>query len=335
MPEDFHSSALIVCYFYTCERPVSTTTTNLIYMHPGTRKKIDFLQQYIRENAGTLYDKYGDNVTSIRVNKKTTKKKKKTFYAIVFHVIKKKREKQIHPSEIIPKSILIKFPDGKSRAVKTDVKQTGEFRFLSYILDRVHDPYADESGTLGLFLEDNRQNVFALTNYHVAAQHLIRQGIFEYDQTRNRARYDVQIGGFMHRLIRGRFDQELDVAFVGIGPGTTVSNALVDGTDIDTRNFVEGPLDARLRYRPAKVYLRSRGGPIGRQVTDNSAPLSCRAMQFVDMVTVKLCGDDGDSGGLVLANSNQVLGIIVGCDQESTYIIPYFKIHDFFPLQII
>jgi hypothetical protein len=304
-------------------------------MHSSTKKKIEFLQQYIRENAGTWYDQYGDNVTSIRVHKKTTKRKKKSFYSIVFHVIKKKPEKQILPSEIIPKSISIRFPDGKLRAVKTDIKQTGEFRFLSNLLDSVHDPRGGETGALGLFLQDNRGNVFALTNYHVAAQDLIQRGIFEYDPTRNPPRHDVQIGGFMHRLYKGKFDQEIDAAFIRMGPGTSISNALADGTNIDNRNFLEGPLDASLRNKPTKVYLRSRGDQIGRLVTDNSAPLSSRDMQFLDMVTVKLCGDNGDSGGLVLANSNQVLGIILGCDEDSTYIVPYYKIHDFFSLQII
>ena len=190
------------------------------------------------------------------------------------------------------------------------------------------------AGTIGLFLRDRKGNVFALTNYHVAASVLIRNNQLQYDVLRN-PRHDVRIGGFNFPLHIGSLDPAIDAALVFVGFQAAVTNRLPDLNRIDPDVFIDGALAASDVNKPVGVYLASRGGRIGRAITDNSTPLNSRLMQFVDLITVRACGTGGDSGGTVLMNGNQMLGIIFGDDDDFSYIIPYYKIRRFYPLQII
>lgn len=301
-------------------------------MHTNTRKRIDLLQQFIEENVGGWFKQYGDNLTSVQVHKKVTKRKKKAYYAIAFHVVKKKRNKQLDKNEVIPATFFVPFPDGKIRQIKTDVLQTGEFRVHAAPLDAVRDLPTGETGSLGLFVHDGHGNAFAVTNFHVAAQHLLRNGILHYD-AQTASRYDVGVAGFTGQLFKGVIDPKVDVAFVGLGP-VAVNNILPDGVRINNTGIVPGPLNATLRGKPLRVYLRRYGSSKTKTVKSNAAPCNARFMQFIQFVTIDSCAVSGDSGGVVLLG-NTVLGIIFGSDSYSTFIIPYYNIFDFLSFRII
>jgi len=302
-------------------------------MHTSTRNRIEFLQKHINKHAPLWFKKYGENLTSIQVHKKHTKRRKKNYYAIVFHVVQKKKINELDPKEIIPRYIDIRFPDRKIRKVRTDVKQTGEFRFHAAILDTVQDIPTGERGTLGFFVRDRLENIFAVTNYHVAARDLMRHKIYSYDAANGGPRYDVLVAGRKGELFKGLFDAQRDVAFVSLGP-IAVNNRLPDGRVIDNRDFIHGPHGTSLRGQRVKICLRSYEGTLNVTVTDNSAPCHSRFMEFIDMITVKSCADNGDSGGVVLLN-DQVLGIILGSDEDATYIVPYQKIYNFLSYPIL
>lgn len=301
-------------------------------MHTYTRKRIDHLQQYIEENVEDWFRQYGENLTSVQVHKKITKGKKKPYYAIAFHVVKKKRIKHLGESEMIPSKLSIQFPNGKIRQVKTDVLQTGQFRIHAAPLDTVRDISTGETGTLGLFVQNEYGASFAVTNFYVAAQNLLRNDILDYDANTD-SRYDVEVAGIAGLLYKGRVDSKVDVAFVEI-EHANVNNNLPDGIVINNDEFVPGPFTAALRHKQLNVYLRQYGGSLTKSVLSNAAPCNSRFMQFIQFVTVESCADDGDSGGVVLLG-NTVLGIIFGSNKHSTYIIPYFNIFDFVPFRII
>lgn len=304
-------------------------------MHNTTKKRIEFLQSQIQKKTPSFYKKYGDNLSSIRVDKKRKGKKVKNYYSIVFNVVKKLKEKEIPKNQIIPKHIPLKFPNGKLIQIKTDVRQTGEFKFHLGPMDSVRDAQSNNPGTLALILKDNRENYFGLTNYHVAAEQLLQNGKFSYDVTRGDPRHDVFVGGNSCRLHVGAFEPNLDAAFVFLGSNLVVSNALPDGIRINTSTFIEGPISVSERGKIASLYLPSRAGRFNTPILENNIPLNHRLVRFTNLIAVRKCSRGGDSGSLVLLDRNILLGIIIGGDEVYSYIVPYFKIHSFFPLQII
>lgn len=304
-------------------------------MHTNTKNKIEFLQQHIKRNLSRWYKKYGENVTGVRVDKKRKEKKMKNYYSIVFNVVKKEKLKEIPPKKVIPQYINVPFKDGNVKKIKTDVRQTGEFKFHSKIMDTVSDSQNGNVGTLGLLLQDRRDNVFGLTNYHVAAEQLLQNRIFYYDVTKGDPRHDVEVGGRICRLQVGTFSPNLDVALIYLGSQLSVNNGLPDGSCVNNTTFIDGPLPVTVRNKIVSLYLSSRNGKISKPIEDNQAPLNHRLMRFIELVTVNRCSRGGDSGSLVLGDENMVLGIVLGADDDFTYIVPYYKIFNFFPLNII
>lgn len=301
----------------------------------ATRKKLDFLQKYINKSASLWFCKYGNQITGVWVDKKKIGRKTTRFYSIVFNVIQKKKEHDLNPKQIIPKSILVKFPDGQVKSIKTDVKQTGEIHFHIRIMDPVKDGPESTPGTLGLILRDNQQNFFGLTNYHVAAQELLGNNIRFYDAAAGHPRHDVNVGGIMGRLDYGGFNQDIDAAIVNISYATSLSNRLPDGTTVDNTDFVRGRLNASIRGKRVKLYLPSRGGRIILPIRAHEYPLNHRLVQFRELITVNRCTEGGDSGSIVVMENNYALGIVVAGDDHFTYIVPYYKIHNFFRLSIL
>lgn len=304
-------------------------------MHTTTRNKIEHLQNYTKKNLSRWYKKYGENVTGIRVDKKRKGRKVMKYYSIVFNVVKKIDEDNLSKKHIIPKHIEVPLGKRKTIKIRTDVRQTGHFNFHSGIMDPISDLPNGNQGTLGLMLKDRRENIFALTNYHVAAESLLHNQIFLYDVTRGDPRHDVQVGGNVCRLHVGKFSTEIDAAYVFIGSNLSVNNVLPDGRRVNNQVFIDGPLPPTVRNKIVSLYLPSRGGRINKPIEDNQAPLNTRIIRFIELVTVAKCSRGGDSGSLVMGDNNMVLGIVLGADDDFTYIVPFYKIHDFFPLLIV
>lgn len=304
-------------------------------MHTSTKNKIEFLQKHIKRNLSRWYKKYGENVTGVRVDKKRKGKITKNYYAIVFNVIRKEKIEDIPKGKIIPRDINVTLKDGKVKKIKTDVRQTGAFTFHAGIMDMVSDDQTGNQGTLGLLLQDRRENIFGLTNYHVAAEGLLENRIFSYDVTNGDPRHDVTVGGRVCRLHIGTFNPDLDVALIFLGAQMPVNNNLPDGRRVNNTTFIDGPLPITVRSKIVSLYLPSRNGRITKSIEDNQAPLNVRLMRFIELVTVNRCTRNGDSGSLVLGDGNMVLGIVLGADDDFTYIVPYYKIFKFFPLNII
>ena len=297
-------------------------------MHSHTRNKLAYLQKHINANASAWFQQYGSNLTSVQVQKKTTEKKIKRNYAIVFHVVKKKALEELSPSEVIPKSIQVKFPDNEILTLKTDVIETGKFQFHAQILDTVRDLQTGETGTLGLFVQDNHSNIYAITNYHVAADGLIKNHRLSFDVSLGDQSRDVGVAGFTGRLFKGKIDSEIDIAFIRLLSGAPVNNSF-DLTRI-VQDFVRGPFDGKLIHAPIKVFIRSKRSILPRIVINDEAPLNTGIMQFFELVSFPKAGIPGDSGGVVVNSKNQVLGIYVGSDPINSYCIPFYKVQDYF-----
>jgi len=98
-------------------------------MNTKTKNKIEFLQKYLRKKYLKWYQIHPQNIVGFRIDKKVTNGKRERNYSIIFQVRKKRKEKNLGAKETIPSFLLLKFPDGKIRKIKTDVHETGKSGF--------------------------------------------------------------------------------------------------------------------------------------------------------------------------------------------------------------
>src|ERR1700741_5147658 len=100
----------------------------MTHMNSSTKKKIEFLQKYMQKRYRKWYGVDSSNIVGFRIDKKVTYGKIPRNYSIIFQVKKKKIDAKLDPSKMIPRYFMIKFPDGKTRKIRTDVEQTGRPR---------------------------------------------------------------------------------------------------------------------------------------------------------------------------------------------------------------
>jgi len=307
----------------------------------STNNKINFLQTYIRKWHKKWHKKHPENIVGFRIGKKVTNGIESRYYSIIFHV--KKKKKQLGESLIIPKYFIVKFPDGKKRKIKTDVEQTGVFKFQDSITSKIDSIYSNKFGSAGLFVTDSNNRVYVLTNYHVVAERMISNGKFYYRRPINQSKNDVRIILSNANPLAGRFEEgiishEVDAAFVElfVQPDNRM-NILPDQNKIRGR-ITTRPYPPSFIGKPLFVYsFYNRMGRKGT-INDNSSILYTNnpdiyfegILQISPRIT-----QGGDSGGIVVTPSFAVLGLIVGADSNYTYAIPFYKIDDFKNIFII
>lgn len=309
----------------------------------STKRKLVFLQNYIRNWHKEWRQNNVDNIVGFRIGKKTSNGIRSRYYSIIFQVNEKKNENQLESNSIIPKSYLIEFEDKKKRRIKTDVEETGTFNFHFGITGEVQSIYSNSFGSAGLFVTDRADRVFMLTNYHVVAIHLINKNQYYYRRPDNQNDNDVTITLNDGHVINGRFEEglishQVDAAFVELfGQPENHLNMLPD------ENRVNGRVSARPIPRTfigKKVIIYSRFNPHGESgiINNNSSILytSNSDIYFEDVIQIHpKVTRKGDSGGAVVTPSFSILGIIVGGDNKYSYAIPFYKINDFKNIFII
>jgi hypothetical protein len=307
-----------------------------------TNQKIKFLQEYVRNLYDELDKSNPENIVAIRIGKKVINGKESRQYAIIFQVIKKIEENALALNVIIPKAIEIEFPDKKKRVVKTDIEETGNFKFHFGITSEVKSKYSIHFGTAGLYVSDNANRTYMLTNYHVVAESFISNGILIYRRDPGQFQNDVQIRDRSGNSIAGRFEEgifspEVDAAFVElpIAPNSRL-NVLPDANRIQGR-VPRGPLPLSVVNAPVLVY--SYYNPAGRDgfINSNAMPLKINQNTFfVDVIQIRpRITQGGDSGGVVLTPAFAVIGIIIGGDSLYSYALPFYKFDNFKNVRIV
>jgi len=124
----------------------------------------------VREAKKTVESAHYSNVEGIFIGYKVKEGKRTKELAVLVYVDKKLPESQLHPADIIPKTLNV---SGKN--VKTDVIQSGKFKALKLIDDSmpVKPGYSIghpdiTAGTLGFFAERNGKTCL-ISNAHVIA----------------------------------------------------------------------------------------------------------------------------------------------------------------------
>jgi len=303
----------------------------------STNAKIEFLQQYMKEWHREWHKKDSKNIFGFRIGKKEKKGNDSRNYAIIFYVRKKKNNEDLKEKLKIPPYFIIEFPDSKIRKIETDVKERKSFKLQSGITSEVNSIYSNKFGTAGLFVTDRLNNVFMITNYHVVADRMIRNGQYYYRRPEDQNNYDVKVITSPANEILGIFEEgiishEVDVAFVRLPiPVNSKMNELPDDNRVSGKVNVR-PYPASFRGKNLVVYsYYNRNGRHGK-LSDNSAVFYTRNpnIYFEDIIRISpKISKSGDSGGLVLTPKFGVLGILVGGDENSSYAIPFYKIEDF------
>lgn len=298
-------------------------------MHYTTKKKIEFLQAYLIDklDAWSSIDKL--NITGFRIDKKNGC----GHYAIIFHVARKRDKNKLTDAKTVPPHYDIKFPDGRTRRIRTDVEQTGKTSLqLSPCYKNLPDGRRS-AGTMGIFVSDSFDNIYGITNYHVAAWEYLMQNITELDV---RPDDNVWIGADRSTHILGRFSQELDVAFVRLATPARATNRLPTGLLITARAET-GPITPAAIGQQLTIFSRLRPMGITGTIANNSVAFNTGLNNFFirELIMIdRRITSSGDSGSPAMI-SDTLVGIVIGADVKYTYIIPYYKIHSYIPLPLI
>jgi len=264
-------------------------------------------------------------------------------YSLVFHVVKKIGKNKLSKSRLIPETVILTFPDGTKKTIKTDVRQAGKFKLHAGIAGTVSSRLSPPNslGTTALFVTDDEVRALMMTNYHVVAENLMNRGQSYYLRDPGNTARNVTMrvpGGPLVNgcLEEGRIALDIDVAFVllpGIPP-SPVLNQLPNGTNIQAR-VTANPTPASFRFKNVVVF--SIHNPLGIRsvIRAESAAIGEGNSHYEDVVALDRVTQGGDSGSLVLLPGNLALGIIFGADQLFSYAIPFYKITNFKNFRIL
>lgn len=299
-------------------------------MTPKTRKKVEFLQKYVRKEYKNWFKIHDSNIVGFRVDKKVSNGKSSRYYSIIFHVKRKRAKGKLQEQEIIPPFLSIKFPDGKRRKIKTDVEETGKPQLHLGECRKPKNNGNVEVGTIGVVLKDDT-DLFAVTNFHVAGINLMQAGTFDFEGEDN----NIFVDGQRSTFVEGIFSDEIDVAFIRLGNVINNPNQMGDGTQI--AGFMEGPLRPSLMGKEVTVYSKNMRKGKTATINNNSAIFNTgfQDLFITDVLQISpKITQRGDSGGAVLISEDVLIGIVIGADNSFTYAIPYFKVNNFKPLTI-
>lgn len=312
-----------------------------------TKERVKFLQSHIRKWHRKWHKNHPENIIGFRIGKKRTNEIEGKNYSIIFLVKKKIDSKNLNPKKRIPSYIRIKFPDGITRQIETDVEETGVLKLHMGITDEVDSNYSNRFGTAGLFVTDSTNKVYLITNYHVVAEEMINAGQYFYQRSVSQTQEDVKVISLVSGNASGRFEigiisHEVDAAFVEVSLTANSSlNTLPDNTRVKGRVSIR-PYPPTFKGNSVIVYSYYNRMGIKGTISDNSSILYTDNPKifFEDLLEISpKITQGGDSGGVVLTPSYSVIGLVVGGldDNEGgkTYVIPFYKIDDFKNIFII
>lgn len=302
-------------------------------MNSTTNKKLKFLQQYCEENYLDLKQKY-PNIIGLHVDKKIRKKEKKRNYSIVFHVLKK--NPQLH-YKTIPPYLEINFPNNLTYKIPTDIIERNHFKLQNaYPGCNILNSIANEIGSCSIFLKKDN-DIIAVSNMHVMGYQFITDSTSYVPNLGNNLPQVIigQDQPIIGTVFKGTFNNWLDVAFckISLADQQKVSN-IVPGI-----GKIKGYYNATNNYnkdKEVKVYgnaSKLQRSTIKHVSTTIEFDYSINNHSFHHIFFGVSCLEDavtseGDSGGIVIMNDRDIIGIVLGSDGNHTYYLPYIRIKE-------
>ncbi len=175
---------------------------------------------------------------------------------------------------------------------------------------------------------------YIVTNYHVVAMELLKQNIRSYENPSAGIKVVSPAWFYMEdeknikgSMVMGRFSQFHDVAFVRLDKHTGFVNRFKDDTQIT--GFLDVFRKPFYKNKEVKMYGARSGVRTGRIINvdvnmDFTGPGNI-SNAMVELLELEKMSCPGDSGSPVLYEG-QIIGIIVGSNDQYSYAIPIDKI---------
>ncbi len=292
-----------------------------------------------------LTDEYG--VTGIYIGKKISGNTEATFLSLTFQVIKKadKLEWKKIPEVLAFKGFAIPTDIVEEDFIKMQFPGDGLAGKPGGSISRINDQDWGSCSFIAEKVEDEITNFYLVTNYHVAALDLLQQQQFSYDVSKHQEDLlpvvmpswlaDANEKNEIGFLCKGIFDEWHDTALIRITNEDVVSNMLTGD------NRIEGVLDVvdNPSFLGKRVTMYGGlSGKVGNKkiISVNSSQRgSVGGSDFIksELIQVEKMSNGGDSGSPVMID-NQLAGIIIGADNNNTYVLSAAKIVSIFNLKI-
>lgn len=314
-------------------------------MHSNTIRYLDYLNGYVRRMHSTWMDSFSD-VVGISVSNKHRRGVKRRYYAIVFHVHRKKDN--VPTSSLIPQWFEVKIPGRGSVKVPTDVVETGEFELCSAKPpitpgSTASNLLASASGSAGPLAVDGRGKYYVISNMHVLGKQYLNRGYYDVVVPEISQKPTVcftNSSGFHIDALftRGTFGGALDIAMarienddickvMNIIPGEGRPTGILDidsssyiGTEVNIYGSISGKQSSKITCSDAIISLW----------------LNNKKISLTNLIQFSpACSKSGDSGCPVFNPSLKILGIIVGRDKKFSYAIKIEKALKYLKVKLV
>jgi hypothetical protein len=293
-------------------------------MHHKTKKKLDYLRNYIKKQY-KLWEKKYPNIIGAYPGEKITKNLYTGRYSIVFLVSRKLK----YPSREIPKSFIVNFPQEGQMKIPTDVIKTEKIKFRAANLsDRTKRINLQSFGSIGAFLTDG-VNIYACTNAHVLLPDMIRAGktYFQPDTILFNSS-----GQTVNSFLQEGFFDDIDAVISRVEDNSLVGNSIPGfGIPTGTKNILTNEINYPLQMAGSVTGI-SRGRVLRIGMT-LSTPLS--NVYLNDIIEASIFSQKGDSGAPVFNDALKIIGIILGGTSTTTYILPINKLLSSFQCNLL
>lgn len=314
-------------------------------MHSDTVRYLDYLNRYVCRMHNTWMDSFSD-VVGISVSNKHRRDVKKRYYAIVFHVRRKKGD--VQPDRLVPQWFDIEIPGRGVVRVPTDVVETGEFTLCTAKPPitpgcTASNLLASASGSVGPLAVDEQGYYYVISNMHVLGKQYLNRGHYDVIVPESSQKPSVRLtnrSGFHidASFTRGTFGGALDIALARIENDDICKvNNIIPGEGRPT-----GILDINSsRYLGTKVNIY---GSISRKKSSKIASSDAIVSMKLNNETISLtnliqfspaCCTSGDSGCPVFNPGLKILGIIIGRDAKFSYAIKIGKALEYLEVELV
>ena len=253
------------------------------------------------------------------------------------------KQKQLKPAVPIPPQLYY-----KGICIPTDIVEAGfaSFQFAFLPGDSLSRKNETEWGSCGLKVEGTgsfNQGTFVLTNYHVAAFDLLKNEIYEYWTSGQAVRHECVIPAWISagagstsigHLYWGSFLGNHDIALIKLNdpdsvlPASSPDGAVTDYIDIFNDRSFEG--------WELTLYGAASGKKKATIISVNSRQrflLNGRTYLKEALIQLSRISQSGDSGALLMLD-NKVAGMLIGADEQYSYMMPVLSILNDFKLKL-
>ncbi|WPV01544.1 hypothetical protein SNE26_07130 [Mucilaginibacter sp. cycad4] len=235
----------------------------------------------------------------------------------------------------------------KGFKINTSIILSTNSIFKSHALgDSISRAKLNEFGSCGIRVKGsatNNSGDYILTNYHVVAPDLLLKKIFNYSADDDTAVLDCNMPSWTKApnlnnrigfLYQGQFDEWSDIGIIRLNPGVSLFNTTFNGKKINGHLDVFGDVD--YEAKPVVLYGAQSGEKFGIIQSVNASQkfeLSGQTYFKDNLIQISNASDHGDSGCPVVLGS-KIIGLLIGSDALSSYVIPIQRMLNHFKLKL-